>query len=442
VLANGDEGADPTSVRLNKVEALALDDQNQYLFVAESYTSVSPEPLKSGIPAGRVRVVRLGSPRAIYTLWSGPKVRSLAADRVGHVYIGAEDGSIIRLRVADRSVTSIGAIVGLRSTAVDSGGTVLYGVSPNDPTVTRVSLPDGATRIVAGTDGSAGFSGDKGPPTAAQLSQPTELALDPSGKHLYINDRGNRRVRMVDLDSFLIDTVVGVGASGAAKDVALSTGITGLAVDGRNRLFILDNDRCNVLRVETPAAIPARAVDVTVPPGAIKVEPPSGTGGASPETSGKTALETVGNQPTQVLSPAQANSAGAATPAAGNANPPPGASLSVQPPSPPPGQTAAVSNTPPIELPPSAAPAPGPLSGVAVPPAPQVGGNAGLAPGQGDPAKGAIRYAMVRSSEGPGALAGLAVAAAAGLVTMFACIVLAAPHASTPKIRARPSRAY
>jgi hypothetical protein len=48
---------------------------------------------------------------------------------------------------------------------------------------------------VAG-DGTAGFSGDGGPATSAELSGPYEVAADAAG-NLLIADSGNNRIRMV-----------------------------------------------------------------------------------------------------------------------------------------------------------------------------------------------------------------------------------------------------
>ena len=62
----------------------------------------------------------------------------------------------------------------------------------------------------AGRDRRAGFSGDGGPASQAQLRQPHAIALDPAGG-LLICDVGNHRVRRVDLESGSIDTYAGTG---------------------------------------------------------------------------------------------------------------------------------------------------------------------------------------------------------------------------------------
>jgi hypothetical protein len=69
-----------------------------------------------------------------------------------------------------------------------------------------VRLPDGRFRVVAG-DGMAGFSGDGGPATRAELSGISDLAFAKSGS-LYIADGG--RVRIVGRDG-LIRTIAGDG---------------------------------------------------------------------------------------------------------------------------------------------------------------------------------------------------------------------------------------
>ncbi len=72
-----------------------------------------------------------------------------------------------------------------------------------------VRLDNGRFRLVAG-NGTAGFSGDGGPATAAALTGVTDMAFAPNGD-LYLAD-GNR-VRMVDTRG-IIETVAGDGDSG------------------------------------------------------------------------------------------------------------------------------------------------------------------------------------------------------------------------------------
>ena len=75
----------------------------------------------------------------------------------------------------------------------------------------RVRRVDGSGTIttVAGT--TAGFSGDGGPATAAQMSAPSDVAVLPDGSIL-ISDSNNNRIRKIDT-SGIITTVAGTGAA-------------------------------------------------------------------------------------------------------------------------------------------------------------------------------------------------------------------------------------
>jgi sugar lactone lactonase YvrE len=90
--------------------------------------------------------------------------------------------------------------------------------------------PSGMVSTVAGTKvcnlAPGGFSGDGGSPLLAEINQPTGpnpnppgggLALDAQGR-LYIADTLNHRIRRVDFDLDLIETVVGNGTPAFAGD--------------------------------------------------------------------------------------------------------------------------------------------------------------------------------------------------------------------------------
>ena len=77
--------------------------------------------------------------------------------------------------------------------AVDGTGTVYIADEINHRV--RKVTPDGIIATIAGT-GTAGDRGDGGPATAAQLNQPSAVAVASDGT-LYIADRGNNRVRVL-----------------------------------------------------------------------------------------------------------------------------------------------------------------------------------------------------------------------------------------------------
>ena len=89
---------------------------------------------------------------------------------------------------------------------------------------------DARTRIistVAGT-GKAGFSGDGGLATKAEMKSPHSIQFGPDGA-LYICDIGNHRIRKVDMRTGLITTFAGTGEKAVTPDGAK---IAGTPVNG------------------------------------------------------------------------------------------------------------------------------------------------------------------------------------------------------------------
>src|SRR5207253_2772842 len=84
-----------------------------------------------------------------------------------------------------------------------------YAASAPENRVYRVDR-DGTVKVVAGT-GKAGFSGDGGLATAADLNHPVGIAVDAAG-NLFIVDEGNSRVRLVTTGGN-IRTIAGDGST-------------------------------------------------------------------------------------------------------------------------------------------------------------------------------------------------------------------------------------
>ena len=101
----------------------------------------------------------------------------------------------------------------------------LYVLDQRNQRIRRIdSGPDRIVTTVAGT-GQAGFSGDGGRPTDAQLNFETGPNPNPSGGlaiasdgSLYVADALNFRIRRIDLDADRIETVAGIGVQGFAGD--------------------------------------------------------------------------------------------------------------------------------------------------------------------------------------------------------------------------------
>jgi len=121
--------------------------------------------------------------------------------------------------------------------------------------VYRVAV-NGTLTVIAGT-GIAGFSGDGGPATSAQLSDPRHLAVDRAG-NLFIADQFNHRIRKVTPEG-VISTVVGRGDPGFSGDggpaAAARLGYpAAVAVDRTGNLFIADTGNHRI-RVVTPEGV-------------------------------------------------------------------------------------------------------------------------------------------------------------------------------------------
>ena len=94
----------------------------------------------------------------------------------------------------------------------------MYIAERDNHVVRRVDRATGLLSTVAGS-GVAGFSGDGGPASKAQLRQPHSIALGADNR-LLICDVGNHRIRAVDLSTGGIDTIGGTGDRLATPDGA------------------------------------------------------------------------------------------------------------------------------------------------------------------------------------------------------------------------------
>ena len=139
--------------------------------------------------------------------------------------------------------------------AVDGLGNLYIG----DYTNNRIRLVTAATGVIttiAGT-GTAGYSGDGGAATSALINAPTSIALDASG-NVYVSTYGDSRVRMIDAVTKNISTVAGNGTAGYAGDGGAATGAElnqpeGVVVDPSGNIYIADttNNRIRMVSAST-----------------------------------------------------------------------------------------------------------------------------------------------------------------------------------------------
>jgi sugar lactone lactonase YvrE len=138
--------------------------------------------------------------------------------------------------------------------ALDRAGN-LYIADLRNHAVRKVGT-DGVISTVAGT-GKAGFSGDGGPATAAQLREPGGLAFTPGGE-LLICDGVNFRVRCVTADG-KIHTVAGTGKRGdggsGVPALAANLGVLDImTADGKGNVYFVDHSNHRVRKL-TPEKV-------------------------------------------------------------------------------------------------------------------------------------------------------------------------------------------
>ncbi len=146
----------------------------------------------------------------------------------------------------------INRVVGL---AADAEGNI-YLAEENNNRVRKVDT-NGVISTFAGT-GVAGYSGDGGPASQAQLNGPLGVCVAPSGD-IYVNDQGNKRVRKIS-PSGTITTVAGNGSNvhGGDGGPATAAGMVipiRCAVDQSGNLFIVDQGAHRVRKVDTNGMI-------------------------------------------------------------------------------------------------------------------------------------------------------------------------------------------
>jgi sugar lactone lactonase YvrE len=142
--------------------------------------------------------------------------------------------------------------------ALEPGDTTVLVADRASHYVLRIHLGSGATTVVAGT-GVEGDSGDNGPATEARFKHPEWLAFDGHG-HLIVADRGNHRLRRVDMATGVVTTIAGTGAyettgdGGPAVDAAM-TNPFGVVLDRDDNIFVFDTETHRIRRIDAVSGI-------------------------------------------------------------------------------------------------------------------------------------------------------------------------------------------
>ena len=202
--------------------------------------------------------------------------RGLAFDTQGNLYIADAVNGVIREVVkATGDIITFAGNGGLGDTGDGGSPTAaqigqpydvivapagdVYICDGNNNFIREVVKSTGLITTVAG-NGTAGYSGDGGPATNAQLKYPQGIAMDSAGD-LFISDTGNDVIREVVKATGDIITVAGTpgpggfGGNGGPATSAVLHNNVGLAVDPLGDLYIADASNNEIREVTVPVQL-------------------------------------------------------------------------------------------------------------------------------------------------------------------------------------------
>jgi len=200
---SGDRGP-ATNARLDVPSGLCLDNFGN-LFIAEYYTK---RIRKINLASGIITTIA-GTGTSGYSGDGGPATNAefagpiqVFADISGNIYVADQDNSAVR---------KIDAVTGIITT-------------------------------IAGNN-TAGYSGDGGPATNAELGMPAGVYVDKPG-NVYIADLGSGTIRKIDATSNIITTVAGTGVQGFSGDGGPATNAqlacSDIFLDNNGIMYIAD----------------------------------------------------------------------------------------------------------------------------------------------------------------------------------------------------------
>jgi hypothetical protein len=265
------DGGTATSSELNGPYGVAVDGSGNVYIADTSNNAIRKVAAGTGIIT-----TFAGTSTPGYAGDNGPATSALlrspydVAVSGSNVYIADSGNSVIR-KVSGGTITTVAGngtqgysgdggpatsaeLHSVPSIAVDGSGN-LYIIDYENNVVREVTASNGYINTIAG-NGSAGYTGDGGPATKAELNKPYKIAVDSYG-NLYIADTGNNVVRKVTAGTGVITTVAGNGtASYAGTGVPATTAELdrpyAVAVDASGNLYIVDTQNFVVRKVTYP----------------------------------------------------------------------------------------------------------------------------------------------------------------------------------------------
>jgi sugar lactone lactonase YvrE len=277
------DGGPAIDAELENPNGVAIDAAGN-IYISDSFFTIRKVDAATGIISTIVGdgvqyqgPVICGSGQAINVEIYSPT--AIALDHAGNIYF-AEGNDICKVEAATGIISRFAGDVGGGSGYSGDGGPAtsaelnfplamtldtsgnMYIADTDNQRVRRIDAVTGIITTVAGNGGGGpdgGYSGDGGPATSAELSDPEGVALD-ADENLFVSSvytwrvTDGSRVRRVDARTGVITTYAGngnmgfSGDGGPANDAELS-GPTGLMVDANNNLYIADANANNRIRI-------------------------------------------------------------------------------------------------------------------------------------------------------------------------------------------------
>ncbi|MEY2932383.1 MAG: hypothetical protein RL033_3132 [Pseudomonadota bacterium] len=274
-------GALGTNVSLNHPTDLAFDTDGSLLVMAwhnHKLRKLDVDTLQVHIECGAGAGFRGDGMPAAQALFRQPK--ALAIGPAGERYIVDQQNFRIRRIDAAGIISTIagtgmqgnGSVQGDGGPALMSALSLEAGSNPEpsgglaladnllyfaDTLANRIRVIDLDTGLIDGLAGTgeAGFAGDGGPASSAQLNHPRDLEIGPEGD-LYVADTDNHVVRAISVSDGSIRTVAGTGELGLDLEEGLLATETrlwrpfGIDFDPEGNLFVSDTLNSRIVRVQ------------------------------------------------------------------------------------------------------------------------------------------------------------------------------------------------
>jgi YD repeat-containing protein len=154
----------------------------------------------------------------------------------------------------DTGAATNAQLYGPSGMAVDGSGNIYFADTGNN-VVRMMVASTGIISTVAG-NGNAGYNGDGGSGTSAELNYPQNVAVDGSG-NIYIADTNNNVIRQVSAYTGFISTWAGNGTQGYTGDGGAATSAElnypeDVAVDGSGNIYIADTNMNRLTMITYP----------------------------------------------------------------------------------------------------------------------------------------------------------------------------------------------